>query len=232
MERNRTVTIQHILEAERADGARGELPARGEEGAGRVRGQALQRHRRLQGDRGGVLHARLDAEPRAGAAARPVDGRHRRRAGTGRLSLHRAHRRIPRAPRRAPGRSAGRTCTPATSCTTPGTCTRRRSRTSRRPGSGRSSTWRSRTRTSCATCSARASGSMRPATRRSSWRWSSCGGRPATSGTSPRRASSSISADVRTRVAPPRLRSEGSVQHLQRPRVPAGPQARRSIRRA
>ena len=91
-------------EAERADGASGELRARGEEGAGRAPGQALQRHRRLQADRGGVLHARRRRRPRAGEAARRADGDRRRRAGTGWLPLHRAHGRIRRS--RAPG--AGR----------------------------------------------------------------------------------------------------------------------------
>ena len=104
--------------AERADGAGRQLPQGGEEEDRRVSGAALQRHRRLQGDRGGVVVARDSSGSGARQEARRAH-RHRRarRRSPTAISTRRA-RSIPRTPRPAPDPSAGRGCTRATSSTT------------------------------------------------------------------------------------------------------------------
>ena len=180
IEINRTVTIPVRLREVRGVEARLQLRARGRRPARRgARGQvaarlSVRRHRRLQGDRGRLLHAERPARSEARRVRRRADREDRRRPGEGRLPLHDAHHRPRRT--RTPGRarSAGvwRRWT-ATSSTTSATCTRRRWLITRPPASGRCSTSPCGRRTCSTGRSVRASSRSGRATRSPRWASSS-----------------------------------------------------------
>ena len=87
LEINRRVTIPHIMRAERDDRARRQFPQGGAADARRLHRAPLQRHRRLQGHRGGVVVA--EGAPGSGARqeGRRSHRADRRVAGARRLPL-------------------------------------------------------------------------------------------------------------------------------------------------
>ena len=167
------------LPAERDDRARGQPAQRRGHHGGRLRWPAVQRHRRLQGDRGGGVHARVEAGSGAERVARRADRSASRSRSSRTATCFRRGRSTRRSPPRASAPSGGCTrTTAATSCTTSDISTKPRSPM---PATGKRSlldvaiknanlvqkTLRSERR-----------GVTRPGTRRSSWRW--CGSTGAT----------------------------------------------------
>ena len=132
-----------LFRAVRGDGPdqqlRGGCPA---ESRG-IPGDLLQRLRRVQDRRGRLVHAGAATRSRTGRVPGRADRQVRRRTGGGRLPVHGQDVRFQR-PLRTRIRG-GPAWTTATNCTTSATCTRRPSRTSRRPANATCSTSPSRT---------------------------------------------------------------------------------------